>query len=239
MMLTIPSEAKIDREQLHRDGYALIRGAMPAERLDDLRAAFDAGVQPSEKWPVPRGADWRHSMVDLDPHVQAVCRLPEVLAVVGALIGERFFLSQVEGREPLQGGGHQRLHRDLCAQRPGDTVNAIAYFDDYGPWNGATRIVPGSHRIVEGEPPFDFGDESRSVQLTGSAGDILVFDADLVHGASLNPSGARRRTLLIGYFAEPLYAAHLQTAKLRGIRMDTAGLFDPVGLLDTEGLASR
>lgn len=219
----------IDREQLHRDGYVLLREAIPPEWLDDLRATFDKGVKPSDRWPVPRGADWRHSLLDLDPMVQALCRLPEMLAVVGALIGERFFLSQVEGREPLPGGGHQRLHRDLSAQRPGDTVNALAYFDDYGPENGATRIVPGSHRPAQGEPPFDFNDESRSVQLSGSAGDILVFDADLVHAGSLNPTGARRRSILIGYFAEPRYASHLETANLRSIRMDTTERFDPSG----------
>lgn len=221
--------AMIDHEQLHRDGYALLRGAIPAQRLDDLRAAFDAGVKPSDRWPVPRGAGWRHSMLDLDPHVQAVCRLPEMLAVVGELIGERFFLSQVEGREPLAGGGQQMLHRDLSAQRPGDTVIALAYFDNYGPGNGATRIVPGSHRPAQGEPPFDFADESRSVQLSGSAGDILVFDADLVHAGSLNPTGARRRSILICYFAETLHGAHLETVNLRSIRMDTAERFDPAG----------
>lgn len=216
-----------DRDQLHRDGYVLLRRAIPVEWLDELRAVFDAGVKPSDQWPVPRGMSWRHSLLDFDSKVQAVCRLPEVLAVVGALIGERFFLSQVEGREPLAGGGHQQLHRDLSAQRPGDTVNALAYFDDYGPENGATRIVPGSHRPGRGEPPFDFNDESRSVQLSGSAGDILVFDADLVHAGSLNVVGARRRSILIGYFAEPLYASHLETAHLRSVRMDTADRFDP------------
>lgn len=216
-----------DREQLHREGYVLLRRAIPAEWLDDLRAAFDAGVMPSSQWPVPRGMDWRHSLLDSDSKVQAVCRLPQVLAVVGELIGERFFLSQVEGREPLVGGGHQQLHRDLSAQRPGDIANALAFFDDYGPENGATRIVPGSHRPGPGEAPFDFTDESRSVQLSGSAGDILVFDVDLVHAGSLNSIGARRRSLLISYFSESLYASHLETAGLRNIRMDTSERFDP------------
>lgn len=220
----------IDHGQLHRDGYVLLRGAIPADRLDDLRAAFEAGFKPSNQWPVPRGADWRHSWLDLDPHVQAVCRLPEVLLVVGELIGERFFLAQAEGRDPMAGGGHQMLHRDFSAQRLGDTVIALAYLDDYGPSNGATRIVPGSHRLAQGEPPFDFSDESKSVQLSGSAGDIVIFDADLVHGASLNPTGAPRRSILITYFAEPLHAMHQQTAKLRGVRMDTTDRFDPTGL---------
>lgn len=216
-----------DREHLHRNGYALLRRAIPVAWLADLRSVFDAGVKPSGEWPVPRGNDWRHSQLDADPKVRAVCRLPTVLAVVGELIGERFFLSQVEGREPLADGGYQQLHRDLSAQRPGDIVNAIAYLDDFGPDNGATRIVPGSHRPTQGGRPLDVSDESGSVQLSGAAGDILVFDVDLVHAGSLNSSGARRRSLLISYFSEPLYASHLQTLNLRSIRMDTHERFDP------------
>ncbi|WP_223472058.1 MULTISPECIES: phytanoyl-CoA dioxygenase family protein [unclassified Pseudomonas] len=216
-----------DHKQLHQDGYALLRQAIPSEWLADLRAVFDAGVRPSDQWPVPRGMDWRYSMLDDDSKIQAVCRLPQLLAVAGELIGERFFLSQVEGREPLAGNGHQQLHRDLSAQRPGDIAIALAFFDDYGLENGATRIVPGSHRPEPGAPPFDFNDESRAVQLSGSAGDILVFDVDLVHAGSLNVIGARRRSILISYFSESLYASHLETVALRNIRMDTSDRFAP------------
>jgi hypothetical protein len=216
----------IDQDALRRDGYVLLRGAVPSDWLESLRTTFDNGVLPSQAWPVPRGPGWRHAQVDLDARVQAVCRLPAVLAAAGTLIGERFFLAQVEGREPLAGGGHQGLHRDLSAQRPGDTVNALAFFDDYGPHNGATRVVPGSHRDRDADA-VDPADETRAVQLTGQAGDIVVFDADLLHGASLNPSGARRRSILFGYFAEPRYPAHLQTAHLRNVRMDTSERFDP------------
>ena len=54
-----------------------------------------------------------------------------------------------------------------------------------------------------------------------------MFDADLLHAGSLNPTGARRRSILIGYFAEPRYDAHLGTAHLRNVRMDTRERFDP------------
>lgn len=147
--------------------------------------------------------------------------------MVGELIGERFFLALVEGREPLAGGGNQQLHRDLSAQRPGDIANAMIYFDDYGPGNGATRIVPGSHRPQSGEPPFDCNDESHAEQLAGAAGDILVFDVDLVHAGSRNVLGPRRRSILISYFSEALYESYLQTRSMRGIRMDASERFEP------------
>lgn len=212
-------------ERLARDGYALLRGAVPADWLDELRAAFDAGELANDRWPVPRGGDWRHALLDLVPCVQATCRLPDLLSVVGAMIGERFFLAQVEGREPRAGGGHQGLHRDYSAQRPGDTVLAIVFLDDYGPANGATRVVPGSHRL----PSLDLDDASGAIQLSGHAGDILVFTADLVHAGSLNVSGGRRRSLLMSFFAAPIHASHLATAHLRNVRMPAAWFEPPAG----------
>lgn len=216
-----------DVDTLRRDGYVLLRGAIPADWLDGLRAAFDANVRPSHEWPVPRGPDWRHSLLDLEPRIQAVCRLPVLLAAAGALIGERYFIAQVEGREPLPGGGQQGLHRDLSDQRPGDTVSALAFFDDYGPSNGATRLVPGTHRASRDGHAIDSALEARAVQIEGRAGDVLVFDADLVHAGSTNRDGARRRSILIGYFAEPRRAGHEATAALRGVRMDTRETFEP------------
>lgn len=218
----------LDLERLHRDGYAFLRGAVPADWLPALRDAFDANVIPSGAWPVPRGPDWRHAQLDLEPTVQAVCRLPSLLAAAGALIGERFFIAQVEGREPLPGGGHQGLHRDLSEQRPGDTVNALVFFDDFGPDNGATRLIPGTHRPAAGASSLVAPEEeARAIQLAGRAGDALVFDADLLHAASLNVAGGRRRSILIGYFAECRHDSHRATAHLRNVRMDTDERFEP------------
>jgi hypothetical protein len=56
-----------DHQQLRDTGYALLRGAIPGDWLPELRDTFDAMVKPSDQWPVPRGPDWRHSMLDLDP----------------------------------------------------------------------------------------------------------------------------------------------------------------------------
>ena len=160
---------------LARDGYVLLRGAISSGGFDSLRAAFDDNIRPSEQWPVPRGFGWQHSLLDLDATVQAVCRLPAVLEVVGAMIGERaIFWRKWRGREPLVGQGHQGRTRDLSAHRPGDTVQALAYFDDFGPHNGATRLVAGTHRPADTSDPIPPEAEAHAQQITGNAGDILV-----------------------------------------------------------------
>lgn len=202
---------------LHRDGYLLIRSAVPEAWRDDLCAAFDAGVGTRDQWAAPKSPDWRHALVDLHPLVQQACRLPLLLASVGQVLGGPFFLSQVEGREPLPGGGHQPLHRDGAGL---NGVAALIFLDAYGPDNGATRVV--SRSLDRGEP-----DEDLSLTLTGDRGDILVFDADLLHGATCNHSGARRRSLLLGFALERDRAGNDACRAIRNVRMDRSETFDP------------
>lgn len=198
---------------LERDGYLLLRGAVPEPWRQGLRDAFDAGS--NHLWSPPRGPGWRHALVDLDPVVQRTCRTPTLLAAAAQLLGGPFFLSQVEGREPLPGCGHQPLHRDGVGT---NAVAAMVFLDAYGPDNGATRVVP--RHLDRGEP-----DEALAMIQSGEAGDILVFDADLLHGAGLNRSGARRRSLLVSFMPEAERPGRDATRVLRNVRMDTREVF--------------
>ena len=202
---------------LDRDGYLLLRGAVPEVWRVDLRAAFEAGVGAPDQWAAPRGPGWRHALVDLDPVVLRTCRLPPLLAGAGRMLGGPFFLSQVEGREPLPGGGQQSLHRDGAGLK---AVSALVFLDPYGPDNGATRVVP--RHLDRGEP-----DEALALTLAGEAGDILVFDADLLHGATRNRSGARRRSLLLSFKPEDDRASEDAGRAVRNVRMDTSEVFVP------------
>jgi Phytanoyl-CoA dioxygenase (PhyH) len=196
-------------------GYVLLRNAIPEAWLVPLRSAFDAGVIASAEWPVPRGHDWSHSCLDLDPHVQSVCRLPALLAGVGQVLGMPFFLSQVEGREPCANNVPQPLHRD-GEESPRQVMAAMAWLDDYGVHNGATQLVPGSHRMDHA---------GNAIIIEGQAGDLLLFDPDVIHGATSNVSGKLRRSLLISYTVESLREQYRQTEALRNVRMDTSEIF--------------
>ncbi len=204
-----------DAAALDRDGYLLLRGAVPEAWREALRAAFDAGVGPPDQWAAPRGHGWRHALVDLDPVVERTCRLPALLAASGRMLGGPFFICQVEGREPLLDGGQQALHRDGAGL---NAVAALVFLDPYGPDNGATRVVP--RHLDPGEP-----DEALAQILSGEAGDILVFDADLLHGATRNRSGARRRSLLLSFKHEDDRPGEDATRAVRNVRMDTREVF--------------
>lgn len=204
---------------LETQGYVILRQAIASDWLAALQQTFDDGILPAEQWPIPRGSDWTHSLLDTDPLVQRLCRIPALLDCIAHNLGEPFFLSQVEGREPRQGNLPQMLHRD-GAGAAGRYMAAIVWLDPYGADNGATRIIPGSHRAGADET-------AEPLVMAGDAGDILVFDPEVLHGATTNSSGARRRSLLISYAAVSLRDQLDGTAALRNVRMDTSEIFDP------------
>ena len=211
--------------RLDDDGFLMLRSAIPADWIAPLRAAFEAGYLPSDEWPVPRGHDWRHALLDLEPIVQNVCRLPALLAAVHHILKQPFFLSQVEGREPRPGGGAQTLHRDGPDSGDAQSVSVLAFLDPFRPENGATQIIPGTHRS-DGMKMSGGPSHPLATVVGGQAGDILLFKSSLLHGGTRNASGAPRRSLSITYATAARRDDLRKTLALRAVRMDIEEVFD-------------
>lgn len=88
-------------------------------------------------------------------------------------------------------------HRDVRAWSPGYrlSLNMLVMLDDFTVENGATLFLPGSQH-VEALPPAGLF-AAQAEQLTGKAGDIVLFDSLVVHAAAPNRSAAKRLALTL------------------------------------------
>jgi hypothetical protein len=220
---------------LDGDGYAVFRHAIPPDWLEPLCEAFEHSVLPSERWPAPREHHTRHAMVDNDELVRRVCLLPVVLAAAYHLLRTRFFLTTVQGRDPRPDGGYQLLHRDWTEiDTPAPFALMLAFIDPFGPGNGATRVVPGTHLQSGGPDEFSsFGTaHPEQVVLEGEAGDILVCNGRLAHSATRNTSGATRRSFLASFADISQLAIHRETRDLTGASADVRYLLGEEAMQD-------
>lgn len=198
-----------ERRALDVDGYLILRGVYDAARIEYLRDTFERRYVPSDQWPAPRSWESRHAMLNEEVEVRRACLAPRILACAHHLLKRRFYLADVQGRDPSPGKGHQRLHRDWVApEGPAPMAIGLAFLDDFGPENGATRLIPGTHREAGGADAYqDCGpDYPGQVAMRGKAGDVVVMDGYLVHAGSGNLSGAHRRNLQINFRTQDLYA---------------------------------
>jgi ectoine hydroxylase-related dioxygenase (phytanoyl-CoA dioxygenase family) len=141
--------------------------------------------------------NWASVLIGKDAWFRGLMRRPPVFDVVAAVLGRDCILSSMNSLEPLRGRGDQTLHRDEGPVGAEGTVvvNSLWAIDDISPANGATRFVPGTHRT--GELADD--DDPRIIQIAAPAGSVVVFDAHVLHAASRNLSGDRRRAVHVYY----------------------------------------
>jgi hypothetical protein len=74
-------------------------------------------------------------------------------------------------------------------------LNMLIMLDDFTEENGATVLLPGSHRVAAAPPTALFEHHARPIY--GTAGDIILFNSLVYHSASTNRGNARRRALTI------------------------------------------
>jgi ectoine hydroxylase-related dioxygenase (phytanoyl-CoA dioxygenase family) len=129
---------------------------------------------------------------------------PTVLAAVGAVLANgtsfQVHLTQVIAIGPGEPG--QLIHRDQWAFDffPFPTgyevqCNTIWAMTDFTIANGATRIVPGSHRLPDGQK-FKH-EQAEAAEMP--AGSVLFYTGSLYHGAGANSSESTRYGLNLTY----------------------------------------
>ena len=114
---------------------------------------------------------------------------PKVWQVISATVGETSILNLQNASAALPGVKHYQsaMHKDFAKDFVVDkplSVNAFWCISDFTAENGATWIVPGSHKYSY-FPSAGFIERNR-IQLAVKAGTVLLWDSLLLHQAGFN-----------------------------------------------------
>jgi len=192
-----------DRQSLGDKGYLLIRAAADAAAIDAMRAAWVRRMNvPDPK----RGNNDGPAGLETEPAFRLCLDHPYVMSAVAHVLDGDVAFASFRGRNPSPGSGQQGFHVDAAGPVPPDRqslANAFWMLDDMDESNGATRLVPGTHRLQRIPGKAWLHRDARhpdAVSIRARAGDALVFSAHLWHAGSKNLSGAPRR-IAMAHFA--------------------------------------
>lgn len=191
-------------DAINSRGYTVIPAVLSPAQVESAKAALkkvfarEKAVGSSENWDNPQ------YQISLCLPVKGklfrdFCFIPEVLELARMLLGEDCVVTSMNGFTTKPHGTRQPLHCDFPGQR--ELITAILLvmcLDDFTAENGCTRVVPNSQRKYGLEKNFDHL-ESETVELEASAGSLIVFDGDLIHGAGLNQTNDLRLALHLVY----------------------------------------
>ena len=213
--------------QLDELGWIALPGVMDRNFLEEVRARVEElweaeGENAGSEFRKEPGARRLANLVDKGDVFGRVIAHPAVLDAVRHVLGDDFKLSSLNARstDPFCADA-QPLHCDAgaIADDSGFSVcNTIWLLDDFTPDNGATRIVPGSHRWRK-LPQQELADPRAAhpdeLLVLGEAGTVVVMNTHAWHGGTANRTGRPRRALHAFYTRGDKPQQQYQKALLR------------------------
>ncbi len=208
--MTLSAEACL--EALAEHGYVVIPGAISPERADNLLGALQRLAEtrpPVDGAGTPflnRGHDVLYNLQREDAaYARPFTRDDRVMAVLIGLLNDvwyrqipqdrpNFILRSLIGRS--SGDKTLPLHIDSFVPSSGKLCHGCqvsVVLEDQTPERGCTVVVPGSHRS---DAYADQGAMDRAIPIISKAGDMVVWDSRLWHGALGNSTGASRWALI-------------------------------------------
>jgi ectoine hydroxylase-related dioxygenase (phytanoyl-CoA dioxygenase family) len=193
-------------EQVQTLGYAVLDSGYNAADLRNISNEFD---RIHRHYITTHGEDWLKS---IDEHCTIRAPLTQggsafiklvfnenLLQALKRLIAGKFILNQQNGiiNPPQQTYNQSAWHRDLPYQHFLSTtplaINALFCLDDFNVQNGATFVLPASHKSAAfPSGPFV---KKNALQIEAKAGSFILLDCMLFHAGGFNRTQMPRRAV--------------------------------------------
>ena len=193
-----------------REGYAALEQVISPVRIGALTEAIDAAMTDHR---VPFGTNdflgtRTRRLFNLLARGSAFAEVPldeAVLPLIEAVLDPECLLSSLTAIEMNPGETAQPLHADdgsfgLTKPHAPISCTAIWALTEFTLENGATEVVPGSHR-EDHSPGRDERWATTRRPVTMPAGSVLVYHGSLWHGGGANESDERRLAIVANYCA--------------------------------------
>jgi ectoine hydroxylase-related dioxygenase (phytanoyl-CoA dioxygenase family) len=202
------------RGEFDRNGYLIFKRVLPQDHIAEIRAA----LAPHLACDLKGRNDFEgvktnrvYALLAKSPVFARLVVHPLVLAFVEAELGESCLLSALLAINLQPGETVQPWHFDdggarIPRPRPPLGISTFWAIDDTTELNGATEIIPGSHRwdgdIIAGAVrPADFsnregeretGDRADAIKMTMPSGSLAITKGTLWHRGGANRSDSSR-----------------------------------------------
>jgi len=200
--------AKALRE-IEDQGYTVLTKVIPDEQIDAIDEALleierDRGIVPSKNDFEGHKTVRIYNLLAYGEPFSQIPLAPALLPIVEGVLDEGCLISSVSSISIGKGESPQPIHADdqvIGLARPHNAIicNSMWAITDFTEANGATRIVPGSHK--DSNWPVYGSQEIDSIPAEMEKGSVLVWNGSLWHGGGANVTDERRVGIAMNYCA--------------------------------------
>ncbi|MGK2739943.1 phytanoyl-CoA dioxygenase family protein [Tepidicaulis sp. LMO-SS28] len=218
-------------KRLEEDGYTIVENAIEPDLLEALsetltRLEKDMGVEPAYNSFEGHKTLRIYNLLAHDPVFQRVPVHANVLPLIEGVLDEGCLISSLSSITILGKETAQPIHSDdqvIGLSRPHKAVvcNSMWALTDFTEENGATRLVPGSHKW---DHCPTYGQHYDSIPAEMPKGSVLVWTGSLWHGGGANRTAQRRVGLAMNYCAGFI---RQQENQQLGLPLDLVRTFEP------------
>ncbi len=231
--------------RIERDGYTIVKGAIDADLIDSLsedlrRLEHDLGVVPAANAFEGVKTVRIYNLLAHGPSFEQIPVHPAILPLCERVLDPGLLVSSLSSIAIGPGETPQPIHADdqmipLPKPHPPTVCNTMWALTEFTEANGATRVVPGSHRAAESP---DLRQRYDSVPAEMERGSVLVWHGSLWHGGGANTSSTPRVGIAMNYCAGYIRQQENQQLGIPPVRIQAFSprLQDLIGLGVYRGL---